>query len=920
MQPQQTLNSSDEYQRRNEALAQAFYSSGRYNPVFLAVTALGFIVIYLLTRFNVLGQNTYQLLFIAGSIGLAAVLQIPAVNLARAGKGVNAYLMGSLSIIILAILLTVFWEGIAPVVTVVIFVTPLIAIRSGLPRRSILPMALLVLGGLVGIWFANGYPFLDRLATDSTPAITSLAFLGTTGLLLFTVTVIAQSRSYRSLRLQLLTSFVIIVTIPTVLATVLSAVGAYVNNQNQLLNVLATVSNLKEQQVDQVVNNYKIDVERISRELSTSQTALRLLAGDTGEATIDVYRTFARSRLQSYLNTNTPAEEIMMLNLLGDVVISSNPEREGRNYQSELFYREGSISTYAGFSENPNFRDSNLVFSTPLYDTDGTVVRGILVLRTRASLVKDIIEQTPTFPELEAYLLDRDYFPVTRTRVLTQVVRTQASESLLGPAPIREGRGTYEGYTGDIVLGYYQQLESLNLAFIAEVPRSYLIASSLNSLLGSASLAFFAIIIAIGAVAISSASITEPISALARTAESFATGEFAIRANLNRQDEIGALGRTYDQMAGQLQDTIGRLEQRVSDRTRELEDQTGRLRAAAEVARDAASSHNLTELLSKAGNLIQERFGFYHTGIFLLDNNGEYAVLTASPTQAGKQMIANGHKLRVGEVGIVGRVASNGEPRISLDTGADAVYFDNPFLPNTRSEMALPLKSEGRIIGVLDVQSEKPQAFGKEDIAIMQILADLLATAIERTNLLQQSEETLKDLERAYGQFTREGWRSLSDSGLLSKAGYRFDNVRIQAISDVPDLGTQAMETGVSIVRANSNGSQLITNAGKVAIPIKLRGQTIGVVSATLKDGYTQNTINTLELAIERLALSLESARLYEEARLRADREQTIAQIASSITATTEFDAILRTTVEEVGRVLGDSEVSIQIVDNQDTV
>jgi GAF domain-containing protein len=253
-------------------------------------------------------------------------------------------------------------------------------------------------------------------------------------------------------------------------------------------------------------------------------------------------------------------------------------------------------------------------------------------------------------------------------------------------------------------------------------------------------------------------------------------------------------------------------------------------------------------------------------------------------------------------------VAATGEARISLDTGTDAVHFNNPFLPNTRSEMALPLKVENNLIGVLDVQSDQPQAFDANDVAIMQILADQLATAIERTRLLQQVEQNLSDLERAYGQFTHEGWKTLAESNLLSKIGYRFDNIRIQPITETSQIGDQALQTGNLIMHKDTSGNN------QVAIPIKLRGQTIGVVSANLKDGYTQTTISTLQLAIERLALSLESARLYEEARQRADREQAIAQVATTISSASEFDAILRTTVEEVGKVLGDSEVSIQIL------
>jgi GAF domain-containing protein len=396
-----------------------------------------------------------------------------------------------------------------------------------------------------------------------------------------------------------------------------------------------------------------------------------------------------------------------------------------------------------------------------------------------------------------------------------------------------------------------------------------------------------------------------------------ALGLYLSSVSLKRALDSSLTSRTRLQKSNQELDELRRaLEQRVADRTKELQNQTLRLRASAEIARDAASSHNLNELLDRAVTLIQERFELYHTGIFLLDKNNEYAILTASPTPAGKQMIANNYRLRVGEMGIVGRVASTGEPRISLDTDSDTIHINNPLLPKTHSEMALPLKVENRMIGVLDVQSQQQRAFDENDIAIMQILADQLATAIERTRLLQQVEQNLSDLEQAYGQFTRESWKTLGEAGLLSKAGYRFDNVRIQPITEASTLGDKALQSGTILIDNVKDDS---TTAHQVAIPIKLRGQTVGVVTANLKDGYDQTAISTLELAIERLALSLESARLYEETRLRADRERTIAQVTSSISSATEFDSILRTTVEEVGKSLGDAtEVSIQIISDTD--
>ena len=907
------LRLGDNIKQADERLGQAFYTNNRYNSLFIGTAGIGFVVIYILTFFGFLGKPAPQLLYIAGAIFFLAVIQLPILSLAHQKKGVWASFLASLSVTIFTLLLISFWEGIAPVVILLIFVTPLSSIVGGMPRRYYPYLLLLVIASIFAILYVDAHPIIERLQTNTIAAIASLAFLGATGLLLLTATVIARSRRYRSLRNQLLTSFIIIVTIPTLMATILSVVGAYANNEAQALNVLETISKLKENQINNVIDNFKFDALRISKDSDFNRNVLYVLRPQTSSQTdAGIYQSFARSQLIGFQNTNEKSySELMVLNINGNVIISTNPTREGKSLQAELFYVKGSIGDFTGFSNDPTFGNSNLIFSTPIYDTDGKVIRGILVLRADSNLIVNIVESTPSYKEMETYLVDKDFHPLTKTRATTQTIHSTALDSILTNSNTQSGKGTYENYAHEVVLGYYERIDSLNTAFIAEVPRIVIIRNSINSLLGSATLAFLVILIAIVAIAISAASIAEPISTLAGIAESFAAGKLSSRAAINRQDEIGALGKAYDQMAEQLQDIIGKLEQRVADRTKELESQSLRLRTSAEIARDSASAHNLTELLNKAGALIQERFGLYHTGIFLLDNNKEFAVLTASPTEAGKQMIANNHKLRIGEVGIVGRVAHTEEPRITLDTGADAVYFNNPLLPKTRSEMALPLKVENRMIGVLDVQSEQPQAFNKDDVAIMQILADQLATAIERTRLLQQVENNLTDLQKAYGQFTREGWKTLGESGFLGKTGYRFDNIRIQPISEVSESGNEAMRSGNLVIQNNQ-----INSAGEnqVSIPIKLRGQTIGVVSAKLKEGYTPNTVSTLELAIERLALSLESARLYEEARLRADREQTIAQVATSITSANGFDAILRTTVEEIGRSIGDTEVSIQII------
>ena len=164
-------------------------------------------------------------------------------------------------------------------------------------------------------------------------------------------------------------------------------------------------------------------------------------------------------------------------------------------------------------------------------------------------------------------------------------------------------------------------------------------------------------------------------------------------------------------MLDTLQSERSTLEQHVEERTVGLNRKTEQLRATSYIARKTAEVQDLASLLNMVARLVTDQFGFYHTGIFLINETGDQAVLQAASSDGGQRMIERGHALSVGTQGIVGYVAAQKKPRIALDVGADAVFFNNPDLPMTRSELALPLLVRNKVLGVLDIQSEKPQAF-----------------------------------------------------------------------------------------------------------------------------------------------------------------------------------------------------------------
>ncbi len=176
------------------------------------------------------------------------------------------------------------------------------------------------------------------------------------------------------------------------------------------------------------------------------------------------------------------------------------------------------------------------------------------------------------------------------------------------------------------------------------------------------------------------------------------------------------------------------------------------LETAVEVAKSATLILEPEILMWKAVRLIQERFNFYYVGIFTLDTQGECAVLRAGTGEAGQRLLDAGHRLPVGGESMIGWSVAQGKPRVALDVGEDAVHFDNPYLPDTRSEIAMPLVVHGEVLGAITVQSTQEAAFLDEDVVVLQALADQLAVAISNARLFEAAQRELERRRAVEGQ------------------------------------------------------------------------------------------------------------------------------------------------------------------------
>ncbi|HNI38483.1 MAG TPA: GAF domain-containing protein, partial [Pseudomonadales bacterium] len=324
---------------------------------------------------------------------------------------------------------------------------------------------------------------------------------------------------------------------------------------------------------------------------------------------------------------------------------------------------------------------------------------------------------------------------------------------------------------------------------------------------------------------------------------------------------------------------------------------------AAEIARDISGSLNLDELLSKAVNLIRDRFNFYHASIFLLDIPGEFAIIREATGEAGAQMKRQGYKIGVGSKSIVGFVTGKGETLVVSDTAKDVTYYPNPLLPETRAEAAFPLRVGERILGALDVQSIQPYGFHEDNLRSLQILADQLAIAVANTELFAETQEHLSQhrllhhitSSAASGTTLEEALESAVSGLQVTLGGDRVIILLVDrekrmlevkaSIGYSEDISNMTVEVGKGVtgwvaahrrplrirdVREDSRYIETSPNTrSEMAIPLIYRNEILGVINVESEqvDAYSENDEEMLGTLGGSLAAVIANARLVEQIR-----------------------------------------------------
>lgn len=343
-----------------------------------------------------------------------------------------------------------------------------------------------------------------------------------------------------------------------------------------------------------------------------------------------------------------------------------------------------------------------------------------------------------------------------------------------------------------------------------------------------------------------------------------------------------------------------------------LEHRAVQLQAAAEISRAASSILDLDELIRQVVNLLRERFDLYYAGLFLVDETGRWAVLRAGTGEAGQKMLEQGHRLQTGSESMIGSCISSRQARIALDVGEQAVRFENPLLPETRSELALPLVSRNYAVGALTIQSAQEAAFSEEDIAVFQTMADQVASAIANARLVERTESQLRELNRLYAEYSAAAWAQMTSGE--RPLGYEYDHVRVSPVADssAPALD-MALARGETVAASDAQ-----TTGSVLAVPLKVRGNVIGVIGVQESDGardWSPEEIALVEELGDQIAIALDSARLFNEARTHAEELTVLNELAQGLAASATLEEVCEQAYQGASRLLHTANFSVGLYD-----
>jgi len=815
----------------------------------------------------------------------------------------------------------------------------------------------------------------DRLTAPPEMMIFVLVIVALMALVL--VFLLARQFVNYTLHMKLITTFLAVALISVGLLAFLNNRVTRVVLTDDANQALFAAASQTATNIDAFINT-NLDVIRTEAQLPLWSKYLKLVADQKSDSTIEwEVRTTLRA-----LSHKTNISSCALLDHQGRDVMDTFASDIGTDKSDREYFQEplkSGLPYVSPVEFSPTTDKPSLYFSSPVRNSAGHIV-GVLRMRYDATVLQALVVQSNGLagPDSFAVLFDEYHIHLahgTASEMILQAVapldparlaELQAARRLPDlPAdelstnlPALEQNLTNAAdqpyfTVKDAMSGRMNQVAVTTLktqpwlvtffqpqdAFLAPVK-----AQERSAVLLAVMIAVVVVAAALGVARL----LAGPIIRLTAVATSVAAGDLTAQARVESGDEIGTLATTFNSMTEQLRELISGLEQRVAERTREYEEAVVRtqqayaqlhetyqklevttlqaqrramqLETAAEVSRAATSVLDPDELVRQAVDLIRDRFDLYYASLFLLDESGHRAVLRAGTGEPGRQMLKAGHKLEVGGQSMVGWCTANAQARIALDVGEEAVRFDNPLLPETRSEMALPLTSRGQVIGALDVQSVEEGAFSDEDITVLQTMADQIAVAIDNARLFAEAQARLEAVQAAHRSYLRQSWDEFLPTRKTTDYEYAQPGVILPKDAVWPKVRqVMAQQQRTVVMPGSGDGEEEPAPAQSALVtPITLRGQVIGALGLQEVDRtrqWTADEIALVEAVADQMALAVENARLFEEAQRRLQEITTLYEASQACLSISDQEILLTAIIEAAVRATGATLGSVMLAD-----
>jgi len=604
-----------------------------------------------------------------------------------------------------------------------------------------------------------------------------------------------------TIRARLLVGFVVIALLPVIGVGIGTFFVSYQNGRKQAIDRLGSVAALKELAVNDWIRSLHQELVMASQTDCSPKYIHVVLRLARDNKVYAFYNRWMRKRLLTFVEQSPHLEELFLLDLQGDVVLSTDPAREGKTYYDQAFFQQGLTGSYTRlpfstgeeFPEDANYlvRDrTSVIAALPVVDQQGQVL-GVIAGCTGVDTLQQLLrERTGLGQTGKTYLVDSRYALLAESHLNSDpsdpsgeeplAIRTDGIEAAIDTKT--NGFGVYDDHRGASVIGVYRWLPELQSVLSVEQDLSEAFRAILTTLGVNLSIALVTVLVAAVASLFITRSIANPVVDLAETAARIADGDLKHVAKIERDDEIGVLARAFNSMTAQLRDLIDSLERRVEERTRALREANRalqrralQLETNARLGREITSILDIDDLLPQVVEMIRDAFGYYHVHIYLLDQEARELILRASTSQTiGLQH----QRLEIEKTSINSKVIQTGHPLVVNDVLRDSHYLPDEQLPDTRAELVIPLRLGDHVIGTLDVHSTAENAFTEEDLLVIQSLGDQIAIAIENARLYDRSRElaVLEERTRLARELHDSVTQSLYSLVLLAEGWRRMVN------------------------------------------------------------------------------------------------------------------------------------------------